>query len=162
MSDYERGIPSSKSSRSPRHRLRARICIPCEGIQQRYNNDRYNDGMCSQTISLQPSSASRSPPPQTRRQARYDAQTSVSSSDLLALQTGSSGLVATGQYDYSARRRRTKADLSNPASSPSSRAHAFCIVSSSPVEVEHIHIDRLMTCIHISSMFLHVRYITRR
>ena len=60
--------------------------------------------MCSQTISLQPSSASRSPPPQTRRQARYDAQTSVSSSDLLALQTGSSGLVATGQHDYSARR----------------------------------------------------------
>lgn len=102
MSDYERGIPSSKSSWSPRHRLRARICIPCEGVQQRYNNDRYNDGMCSQTISLQPSSASRSPPPP--RQARYDAQTSVSSSDLLALQTGSSGLVATGQYDYSARR----------------------------------------------------------
>lgn len=59
--------------------------------------------MRSQTISLQPSSASRSPPPP--RQARYDAQTSVSSSDLLALQTLNPGLVAIGQHDYDAGKR---------------------------------------------------------
>lgn len=88
----------------------------------------------------------------------YDARISVLSVDQPALRMSSSALGAACQYNLFQRdEKHTRADLSSPASSPSSNAHAFCTVSSriSQMNVKgDIRIDRLKTCTRISNTFL--------
>lgn len=111
-------------------------------------------------ISQQPSLASQSPRPHLG----YDVRISVLSFDQLGRRRSRSGLDAIHQHDWSRERggRRTNADLSNPASSPSSSAHAFCPVSFVLGDRRDIHIDHLKPCIHISNTFLFVRLCTRQ